>query len=145
MGTSEMALLSLFPLGFCLRQSSRTIKICQAPAWQGTRLTAEAGICTMDRVVPQHFPSPGIFCTGGNISQCQWLILEYINCLRKWTCITQMTNPDKWQKLLISVHSCSKWLQNYRFEVGTGCQSSPACVNAHQTQPEYPFLPFITV
>lgn len=99
----------------------------------------------MDSVVPQYFPSPGMFCTGGNISQCQWLILEFINCLRKWTRITQMTNPDKWQKLLRSVHLCSKWLQNYRFEVGTGCQSSTGCVNAHHTQPEYPFLPFITV
>lgn len=111
MGTSEMVLLSLFPLGFCLRQSSRTIKICQPPARQGTRLTGEEGICTMDRMVPQHFPSPGIFCTGGNISQCQWLILEYINCLRKWTRIIQMTNPDKWQKLLISVHYA---LSDYR-------------------------------
>lgn len=99
----------------------------------------------MESEVPQYFPSPGIFCTGGNISQCQWLILEFMNCLRKWTRITQMTNPDKWQKLLRSVHLCSKWLQNYRSEVGTGCQSSTGCVNAHHTQPEYPFLPFITV
>lgn len=144
MGTSEMVFLSLFPLGFCLRQSSRTIKIHQPPAWKSTRLTGKTGICTMETVVPQHFPYPGVFCTGGNISQCQWLILEFINCLRKWTRIIQMTNPDKWQELLRSVHLCSKWLQNYRFEMGTGCQSSTACADAHQTQPEYPFLPFIT-
>lgn len=95
----------------------------------------------MDSVVPQHFPHPGVFCTGGNVSlKCQWFILEFINRLRKWTRITQMTNPDKWQKLLRSLRLCSKWLQNCRFEVGTGCQSSTACANAHQTQPEYPFF-----
>lgn len=109
------------------------------------QLSDKAGICTMDSEVPQHFPYPGMFCTSGNISQCQWLILEQINCLRKWTHTVQMTNPDKWQKLLISVHLCSKWLQNCRFEVGTGCQSSTACANAHQIQPEYPVLPFSTV
>lgn len=36
---------------------------------------------------------------------------------------------------------CSKWLQNYRFEVGTGCQSSPACVNAHRLSQNIHFCP----
>jgi len=32
--------------------------------------------------------------------------------------------------------------KNYRFAVGTDCQSSTACVHAHQTKPERLLSPF---